>query len=53
VQEFFDKLLELGFQKFSALQNGMQPINIPSNIQRLVRMAAREYGGHLNMLCER
>jgi FkbM family methyltransferase len=53
VQEFFDKLLELGFQKFSVLQNGIQPINIPSDISRLVRMAKREYGGYLNLLCER
>ena len=47
---FFDAMAGLGFTKFSALRGGMQSVEIPRDIPRLVQLAG---DGFVNLLCER
>jgi len=49
-EELFEALLRLGFHKFSALHKGVQPLKIPQDIPRLLRMAG---DGYVNLLCEK
>jgi len=49
-EELFEALLRLGFHKFSALYRGVQPLVIPQDIPRLLRMAGDVY---VNLLCEK
>jgi FkbM family methyltransferase len=46
--EFFDKLVELGFRKFWAIKSSLQLINIPQDIPSLDQTLNR---GPINILC--
>ena len=47
-EELFERLLALGFRKFRVIEGGLQPLSIPQDIPRLLRMART-----VNLLCER
>jgi hypothetical protein len=49
-EELFDTLATLGFRKFFAIKGGLQPLAIPEDIPRLVRLAG---DGYVNLLCEK
>jgi len=49
-ESFFATLMELGFKKFHAIRNAVQSVNIPDDIQYLVKMAGT---GNVNLFCER
>ncbi|MFQ5861378.1 MAG: FkbM family methyltransferase [Dehalococcoidia bacterium] len=52
-EELFETLLALGFRKFWVIVRGLQPLSIPQDIPRLVRMAGMAENLYVNLLCER
>jgi FkbM family methyltransferase len=49
-EEFFNTLIGVGFKNFSVIQKELQPVKIPNDIRRLVKMAGDSY---INLLCEK
>uniref|UniRef100_A0A6H1Z7H5 Putative methyltransferase n=1 Tax=viral metagenome TaxID=1070528 RepID=A0A6H1Z7H5_9ZZZZ len=48
-EDLFGTLTGLGFQRFWALRDGVQPVTIPEDIPQLVKMAERH--AYVNLLC--
>ena len=46
-REFFDTLINMGFQKIWIINSGLKPFNVPDDIPRLVQI------GWSNLFCER
>ena len=48
---FFDTLLKLGFRRFYAIRHGLQTVQLPEGIDKLIQMT--ETTNFVNLLCER
>lgn len=53
VEKIFETLITLGFRNFYALCHGVQPVRIPEDIQKLMRLTETTQYKYINLLCER